>query len=66
MKLSPVDRDALERAIEIAKGESPVRARQIADKLKTESWRAVAEFAAYVAQHRQLEDKAVGDSARQR
>ena len=54
MKLHPVDRSALERAIEITKTESPARARQIADKLKTESWRAVAEFAASCCQHRAL------------
>jgi hypothetical protein len=54
MKLHPVDRSALERAIEIAKGESPGRARQITDKLKHESWRAVGEFAASCCQHRAL------------
>jgi hypothetical protein len=57
MKLHPVDRDALERAIEIAKAESPGRARQIDDKLKTESWRAVAEFAASCCQDRALATK---------
>ena len=57
MKLSPVDRAALERAIEIAKSENSVRARQIDERLKTESWRAVAEFAAYVAQHNSLKTK---------
>jgi hypothetical protein len=55
--LSAVDRDALKRAIEIAKAESPGRAAQITDKLKTESWRAVAEFAAYVAQHVSLKTR---------
>ena len=54
MSLSAVDRDALKRAIEIAKAESPGRAAQINDKLKTESWRAVAEFAASCCQHRAL------------
>ena len=57
MKLSLVDRDALERAIEITKAESQGRARQIANKLKTESWREVAEFAASVAQHKSLKTK---------
>ena len=54
VKLHPVDRSALERAIEIAKGESPGRAAQIASKLKHESWREVAEFAASCCQHRAL------------
>ena len=54
MKLQPVDRNALERAIEITKAESPGRAAQIASKLKDESWRSVAEFAAYCCQHRAL------------
>jgi hypothetical protein len=55
VKISPVDRDA--RAIEIAKAESPGRAAQIASKLKTESWREVAEFASYVCQHRALQTR---------
>jgi hypothetical protein len=54
VKLHPVDRNALERAIEITKAESPGRARQIANKLKHEPWREVAEFAASCCQHRAL------------
>ena len=50
MKLSPVDREALERAIELTKAENRARAAQITNKLKTESWREVAEFAAYHCQ----------------
>jgi hypothetical protein len=57
MKLHPVDRSALERAIEIAKAESPGRARQIASKLKHESWRSVAEFAASCCQDRALQTR---------
>jgi len=57
VKLHPVDRSALERAIELAKGESAGRARQIADKLKHESWRAVGEFAASCCQDRALATK---------
>ena len=57
MKLHPVDRSALERAIEIAKGESPGRARQIADKLKHESWNAVGMFAASCCQDRALQTR---------
>jgi hypothetical protein len=53
MSLSAVDRDALKRAMELTQTE-PVRARQIADKLKTEGWRSVAEFAASCCQHRAL------------
>jgi hypothetical protein len=57
MKLSPVDREALERAIELTKAENRARAAQITNKLKTESWREVAEFAAYHCQHRALQVK---------
>jgi hypothetical protein len=53
MSLSAVDRDALKRAMELTQTE-PVRARPIADKLKTEGWRSVAEFAASCCQHRAL------------
>jgi hypothetical protein len=55
MKLSPVDREALERAIELTKAENRARAAQITNKLKTESWREVAEFAAYHCQCRALQ-----------
>jgi hypothetical protein len=57
MSLSAVDREALTRAIELAKGESAVRAAQINDKLKTESPLRVGEFAAYCCQHRALQTK---------
>ena len=57
MKLSPVDREALERAIELTKAENRARAAQITNKLKTESWREVAEFAAFHCQHRALQVK---------
>jgi hypothetical protein len=50
-----VDRAALERAIAETVGESPGRAGQIAIKLKHESWRSVAEFAAYHCQCRALQ-----------
>ena len=43
MKLHPVDRNALERAIEITKTESPARAAADRRKLKNESWRSVAD-----------------------
>jgi hypothetical protein len=49
-----VDREALKRALVLARAESPGRARQIADKLKTEPWQDVAEFAAYGCQIRNL------------
>jgi hypothetical protein len=57
MSLSAVDRDALKRAIELAKGESAARAAQINDKLKSESPMRVGEFAAYCCQHRALATK---------
>jgi hypothetical protein len=57
MSLSAVDRDALKRAIEIAKGESAGRAAQINDKLKSESPLRVGEFAAYCCQHRVLQTR---------
>jgi hypothetical protein len=51
------DRDALRRALMAARAESPSRARQIDEKLKTESWVKVAEFAAFCAQCRALQLK---------
>jgi hypothetical protein len=43
------DRKALRRAIEAVRRESPMRARQIADKLASEPWEDVGEFASYSA-----------------
>ena len=48
------DRKALTRAIEAVRRESPQRARQIADKLASEPWEDVGEFASYSAQCRSL------------
>lgn len=53
MKLGPLDRDALERAMALARRD-PMRAAQLDDKLRGESWRAVAEFASYHVQCRAL------------
>jgi len=47
--LNAVDRDALERAMQIAQRD-PLRAQQLQSKLKDEAWVAVAEFAAYSCQ----------------
>jgi hypothetical protein len=52
-----VDRDALRRALQLVRAESPGRAAQIADKLKDEPWGQVAEFAAYCCQCDALELK---------
>ena len=48
-----VDKAALELALEIARSE-PARGKQLDEKLKDKSWRAVAEFAAYCCQCRSL------------
>ena len=48
------DRKALRRAIEAVRRESTMRARQIADKLASEPWEDVGEFASYSAQCRAL------------
>jgi hypothetical protein len=53
-RLSRVDREALTRAIVVARSESPDRAEQIDEKLKEDPWLEVAEFAAYVAQNNTL------------
>ena len=53
MKISPVDRDALERALAATVAE-PIRSRQIANMIKTDGWRSAAEFASYHCQHRAL------------
>ena len=47
--LNAVDRDALERAMQIAQRD-PLRAEQLQAKLGDEKWRDVAEFAAYSCQ----------------
>jgi hypothetical protein len=46
---SAVDRDALERAMQIAQRD-PLRAEHLASKLEDEPWIEVAEFAAYCCQ----------------
>src|SRR5262245_48320543 len=50
MTLSAVDREAMERAIEIVRHRDKARAVQIADKLASEPWEEVGAFAAYTAQ----------------
>jgi len=45
-----IDRDALTRAIAMARLESPARSRQIDDKLATEPWEQVARWCAYCCQ----------------
>jgi hypothetical protein len=45
-----IDSDALTRAVEMARLESPARSQQIDDKLAEEPWRQVAEFCAYSCQ----------------
>ena len=47
--LDAVDRDALQRAMEIAKRD-PQRAKQLESKLRDEPWSDVAEFASYACQ----------------
>jgi hypothetical protein len=53
MNETEIDREALERALELARQE-PQRAEQLDEKLKDEPWHAVARFAAYVCQCRNL------------
>jgi hypothetical protein len=48
------DRDALRRAMEICRAESPGRSRQLDAKLKDEPWEEVAKFAAHCCQSRAL------------
>jgi hypothetical protein len=48
--LSPVDQDALKRALEIVRSKSPDDREQIDCKLATEAWEDVAAFASYSAQ----------------
>lgn len=49
-----VDREALTRAIKLARASDPRRNAQIAAKLKTEPWLEVATFAAYCCQTERL------------
>lgn len=49
-KLSVVDREALERAIELARAESAAQRQQIEDMLATRGWERTARFAAYCCQ----------------
>jgi hypothetical protein len=48
-ELSAVDRDAMERAIEIVRHRDQASAIQITDKLAREPWEEVGRFAAYLA-----------------
>jgi hypothetical protein len=48
--LSPVDEDALRRAIEIVRLKSPADREQIDHKLASEAWEDVGSFASYSAQ----------------
>ena len=52
--LSEVDREALTRAIEVAKAESAQQRAQIENMLKQRDWLRVARFAAYCCQDRAL------------
>jgi hypothetical protein len=45
-----VDRDALKRALQLARAESPGCAAQLAAKVKDEGWESAAQFAAYCCQ----------------
>ncbi len=49
-----VDREALERAIKLAREQDAGRRQQIDGKLKSESWEAVGRFASYFCQSRSL------------
>jgi hypothetical protein len=53
MEREEADRDALERAMQIARRD-PSRAQQLQSKLIDEPWDEVAEFAAHVCQYRAL------------
>jgi hypothetical protein len=58
VKLRRVDREALERAIVLARASDPPHDRQIAGMLKTRPWIEVATFAAYACQDDALRLKA--------
>jgi hypothetical protein len=49
-RLSPVDRTAMERAIEMLRRRGGQDAQQIEDKLARDPWERVGEFAAYACQ----------------
>jgi hypothetical protein len=53
-RIKPLDRDALERCLALARESDPLRAEQIDDKLRSEPWFEVADFACYVVQRRSL------------
>ena len=48
--MTPIDRDAFERAIAMARAKGPAQQRQIDEKLATDPWAKVGEFAAYGCQ----------------
>ncbi|MGE5166402.1 MAG: hypothetical protein ACM3IH_20590 [Sphingobacteriales bacterium] len=52
--MTKTDLEALQAAMEAARGERPERAAQLDSMLKDRSWTEVAEFAAYCAQIRSL------------
>jgi hypothetical protein len=55
--LSNVDREALTRAIELAKAESPAQRQQIENMLAKDGWDETARFAVYCCQDRRLKLK---------
>jgi hypothetical protein len=50
MTIAPHDFDAMQRAIDVMRHESPDRAKQIEHKLKHEGFKAAGHFAAYAVQ----------------
>jgi hypothetical protein len=54
--LTPIDIEALHRAMELARKE-PVRARQLDDMLRDRPWQEVARFASYSLQHQALQTR---------
>jgi hypothetical protein len=54
MTLTDTDREAMRRAIEISRAESPARAKQIDSMLTSQPWESVGRFAAGCAQSRAL------------
>jgi hypothetical protein len=54
VRLSPIDREALERAIVLARASDPPHDQQIASMLKDRPWLEVALFAAYACQDENL------------
>jgi len=55
--LSAVDREALERALDMARQESPAQRDQIDRMLREDGWGRTAEFAAYCCQDHHLKLK---------